>query len=94
MSRDGMYKLLPRSLVQLRLKFRFSIRVFYHVNPHTQRLEEVRRKYIDEDLPKESYQWIFELAEYKSHLPLLKDVALWETAFERYLDCAQKTYRE
>lgn len=56
------------------------------MTPHTLRLEEVeRKKFVGEDLPRESYQWTLELAEQRSsHLPRLKEVVLWETTSERY----------
>ncbi|KAE9363979.1 hypothetical protein N431DRAFT_564508, partial [Stipitochalara longipes BDJ] len=77
-SRDGLYKLLPRSLERIQLDFGFEIGVFYCM--HSGKLDKLgRRQFVSETMDPRSYNWITELAKHKSdHLQSLQEVLFYE----------------
>ncbi|KAE9363995.1 hypothetical protein N431DRAFT_390221, partial [Stipitochalara longipes BDJ] len=79
--RNGLYRLLPRSLRRLHLDFGLEIGVFYSVDDAVvRRIDRAGRDlFLSEDMDPSSYEWIVELAKHKTdHLLALQDVELSE----------------
>ncbi|KUJ11250.1 uncharacterized protein LY89DRAFT_739445 [Mollisia scopiformis] len=84
-TRGGLFRLLPPSLITLQLKFRFSIGILYATQ--SQRIDLAGyQRLLDQTLDPSVYEWILELAQHKrDFFPNLESVRMVELILERRL---------